>query len=134
MHAHRQYKYKWVYTNNHVLQKSAEYHATKAANYYCGARYIKPQGKVSTAPPLPLYSSDGKMSTVPFNHLVCNHLVIIHLQRLAEADGKEEGEQQRERGIKGRESEQVNKTRNGGMEKDDRKRQKGRSQQPAIGS
>lgn len=37
------------------------------------------------------------MSNVPFNHLASNHLVIIPLQCLAEAEGKEEGEQQKER-------------------------------------
>lgn len=34
---------------------------------------------------------------MPFNHLASNHLVIIPLQCLAEAERKEEGEQQRER-------------------------------------
>lgn len=45
----------------------------------------------------PPYNTDGKMSTVPFNHPAGNHLVIIPFERLAEAERQEEGEQQRER-------------------------------------
>jgi len=37
----------------------------------------------------PLYGTDRKMSTVPFNHLASNHFVIIPLHRLAGEEGKE---------------------------------------------
>lgn len=53
------------------------------------------EGKVSAALSLH-YGAERKMSTVPFNHLASNHLVIIPLQRLAEAEGKKERGQQRE--------------------------------------
>lgn len=62
----------------------------------------------------PLYSTDMKMSTVPFNHLASNHLVIIPLQRLAEAVGKKEGKQQRERK---KERQNVTKAINGEIER-----------------
>lgn len=56
------------------------------------------EGKVSATHQIPLYK---EMSTMPFSHLASNHLVIIPLQCLAEAEGKEEGKQQMKRNVKG---------------------------------
>lgn len=93
-HTHTQLGLEWVCNyNNRVPQKSVEYDEKNVANYN---RQRWRGRSVPLPPPHQLYTTDEKMSTVPFNHPASNHLVIIPLQRLAEAEGRVEGEQQRE--------------------------------------